>query len=37
MQGWDNKEIEAHQMTGKVPLDQYLNSGLEILKVNWKK
>ena len=37
MQGWDSKEIEAHQMTGKIPLDQYLNNGLKILEINWEK
>lgn len=31
--GWVNKEVEINQMTEKIPLADYLKSGLDILKV----
>ncbi|MEB9611472.1 DUF3775 domain-containing protein [Bacillus cereus] len=31
--GWNTKDIEINQMTEKAPLDQYLEAGLEILKI----
>jgi hypothetical protein len=33
-QGWASKEIEIGQMTEKMPLADYLKSGLKILKVS---
>lgn len=32
-QGWNTKEIEINQMVEKLPLDEYLESGLHILKI----
>lgn len=32
-QGWKDKFIEVDQITQKMPLDDFLKSGLEILKV----
>jgi hypothetical protein len=32
-QGWATKEIEIRQMVGKIPLDEYLNKGFEILEI----
>ncbi|PGZ93498.1 hypothetical protein COE51_23865 [Bacillus pseudomycoides] len=34
-QGWHTKSIETNQMIGKVPFDQYLESGLEILQIRY--
>jgi hypothetical protein len=31
--GWNSKEIECNQMTEKIPLADYLKTGLEILNV----
>lgn len=32
--GWVSKEVEINQMTEKMPLADYLKSGLDILKVS---
>ncbi|PEJ54303.1 hypothetical protein CN676_08705 [Bacillus wiedmannii] len=32
-QGWNTQDIEINQMVEKAPLDQYLEDGLEILKI----
>lgn len=32
--GWVDKEVEIKQMTEKLPLAEYLKSGLDILKVS---
>ncbi|WP_252502693.1 DUF3775 domain-containing protein [Sporosarcina sp. Marseille-Q4943] len=32
--GWVSKEVEINQMTEKLPLADYLKSGLDILKVS---
>lgn len=29
---WENKNVETRQMTGKMPLDEYLQKGLDILR-----
>ncbi|RBP88973.1 uncharacterized protein DUF3775 [Cytobacillus firmus] len=33
--GWKTKNIETRQMTQKLPLSDYLNTGLEILNVKY--
>ena len=32
--GWNEKEIEVDQIVQKVPLDNYLKDGFEILGIN---
>ncbi|MGE6679436.1 hypothetical protein [Bacillus thuringiensis] len=34
-QGWNTQSIETNQMIGKVPFDQYLEIGLEILQIRY--
>ncbi|MFB8331281.1 DUF3775 domain-containing protein [Bacillus wiedmannii] len=34
-QGWNTMSIEINQMVEKMPLDRYLESGLEILQIRY--